>query len=166
MANGKTQSLIFTREVLPSLFHSISDQFILYLSRDGNQFLRFYWDKAGEKLAAADRESSFGLNYDIREPFKYVTVALITLPKPQVIGEAYYVGLIFRPLRRTPFLGISDTTKVITLEYAGDAEGNPQTILLEIDRKLAREQICAGPPPQINAFFDAICNLLSGKLTP
>jgi hypothetical protein len=164
MTHEKTHSMIFTREVLPSLFHSISDLFIQYLSRDGNQFLRFYWDKAGEKFEKSEQASSFGLNYDIREPFNYVTIALITLPKPQVIGEAYFVGLIFRPLRRTPFLGISDTTKVITLEYAGNTEEDLQTILWEIDRKLARERICAGPPPQINAFFEAICNLLSGKL--
>jgi len=61
---GKTHSMIFANEVLPSLFHSTPEAFLAYLQRDGNKFLQFYWHKAGEALPEDQRASSFGLNYE------------------------------------------------------------------------------------------------------
>jgi hypothetical protein len=163
LVSDKTQQMVFVSEVLPSLFHDTPEQFIRLLARDGNKFLRFYWDQAGKQFEESKRVSSFGLNYDLRKPGKNVGVVLITLPKPQVVSEAYFVALIYRPYRVTPILRISDITTVVALEYFLDKQGEPDTLLVEWTRKLMREEISKGPAPLLNEFYKAICDLITGK---
>ncbi len=84
----KTHQLEFVVHVLPSLFHNSPEQFLYYLSRDGNKFLNFYWEEAGRKIGIAQPVSSFELNYVICKPKAQTVVALITLPIPQTLSEA------------------------------------------------------------------------------
>jgi hypothetical protein len=163
MESDKTQQMVFGSEVLPSLFHDTPEQFIRLLARDGNKFLRFYWDEAGKRLKESKRISSFGLNYDLRKPGKNIGVILVTLPKPQVESEAYFIALIYRPDRVTPILRISDITNVVALEYVLDPKGETNTLLVEWTRKLTREKISEGPPPLLKEFYQAICDLIAGK---
>jgi hypothetical protein len=151
----------FVAKVLPELFHNSPDQFMILLARDGTKFLRFYWDLVGKKLAAAPQISPFGLNYDIRQPRPHEQVALITLPKPQREGEAYYTALIYRPNRVTPILRISDTTKVIALEYALDVNGNERPLLVEWTRKLQRELLNARCEAKLDDFYAAVLHEIS-----
>ncbi|MCL4559497.1 MAG: hypothetical protein M1281_02640 [Chloroflexi bacterium] len=154
---GKTQQMIFTNEVLPSLFHTSPKEFLRFLNRDGNKFLRFYWDQAGKQLEVPLEAAPLGLTYDLRQPEEHTTVALIVLPKPRREGEAYFAALIFRPLRRTPFLGISDTTKVIILEQGSQ----PGSVLLrEWTRKMAPEVLPESAEPKLDAFYRAVCEII------
>jgi len=157
----RTQTVIFETEVLPSLFHDSPEQFLYYLSRDGNKFLHFYWNIAAKDIDEKQRVPFLGLNYEIHQPGKSVTVILITLPEPRLAPEAYFIALIYRPLRRTPFLNISDTTLVITLERASGENGQPATQLVEWDRKLRYGLLGAGPGPSLKDFYRAVCNLIN-----
>ena len=162
MVSEKTQQMVFVSEVLPSLFHDTPEQFIRLLARDGAKFLRFYWDEAGKRLEESKRISSFSLNYDLRKPGKNIGVVLVTLPKPQVESEAYFIALIYRPNRVTPILRISDITKVVALEYVFDKKGEADTLLVEWTRELTREVISKGPAALLR-IFKAICDLIAGK---
>jgi hypothetical protein len=155
-----SQQLEFVRRVLPELFHATPEQFLRYLERDGTKFLRFYWEQAGKKLSAGQLSPVFGLNYEIRRPAQREGVALIRLPEPRVSGEAYFAALVYRPARVTPFLRISDTTLVITLEQVLDEQGLVGTLLVETTRRLERLELDPGPEPRLEEFFQVILKRL------
>ncbi len=152
----KTQQDVFVSRVLPSLFHSAPDEFIHYLSRDGTKFLRFYWEQAAKDEQTGARSNALGLNFDIREPFPKTTVVLITLPR-SAGARTCFVAAVYRPTRRTPFLGLSDTTKLIALEQDGDGAA---TRLVEWNRRLGSESLGVGPQPLLEEFYDAVCELI------
>ena len=152
----KTQQMIYESEVLPSLFHDSPDQFIQILKRDGNKFLQFYWAEAGKNIPKPEHTTSFGLNHETREPSRYKTVILVSLPQPKVDGEAYFVALTYRPLRVTPLLYVSDKTKVIALKKVTPEQDGPGTILVEWDRKLHQELLGPGPEARLNDFYNAV----------
>ncbi len=151
---SKTQQNIFVDEVLPALFHRTPEEFLRFIIRDGNKFLRFYWDQAGKDPKLTQQESSLGLNYDLRQPEAHTSVVLVLLPKPRVEGEAYFVALIYRPLRRTPILGISDTTKVLVLEMGAEPGA---TRLREWTHKLVPELLPWSIEPKVEKFYRAVC---------
>jgi hypothetical protein len=151
----KTLSAIFTNQVLPSLFHIEAPQFLKLLAQDGNKFLRFYWSEAAKKLPLEQRTDPFGLQYDIRQMLKHTIVILISLPHPQLPGDAFYAALIYRPYRVTPILRIADRTKLILLELQPTDQDPQATVLVEIDRKLNREVIAPGTQPKLETFFNA-----------
>jgi hypothetical protein len=156
----KTQQMVFESEVLPSLFHSTPDQVFFYLERDGLKFLNFYWRQAGEKIDSALRSQAFGLSYLIRRPTNRTTIALISFPEPCNESEAYFVALIHRPLRIIPFSFISDTTKVVALEYGGEGPDGAQAMLIEWNRRLGREKLAASQPFDLEGFYKAVKELL------
>ena len=152
----QSQQKDFANQALPDLFHHTPDQFIFLLERDGTKFLRFYWDQVGKKLAQEQLISPFGLNFEIRQPLRSWKIALITLPKPHLEGEAYFEALIFRPYRVTTFLRVSDTTKVIALEYDFDSLGNERPLVVEWDKKLHREPLRSISEPAKEEFYKAV----------
>jgi hypothetical protein len=152
----KSQQIEFIREALSSLFHHTPVQFLKFLTRDGNVFLRFYWDQVAKNLKQTTNVPPYGLNYEIRNPFRDNEVVLIILPKPQVEGEAYFAALIFRPERVTPFLGISDITKVLTLELKSGEDGYSTTELVEYSRKGFRDVIREGNEPELESFYQIV----------
>ncbi len=76
-------------------------------------------------------------------------MALISLPEPCHELEAYFVALIHRPLRILPFSFVSDTTKVVALNYAGEGSSGAKAMLVEWTRHMAREEIGAAQPGRI-----------------
>jgi hypothetical protein len=152
----RSQQVDFASQAMPELFHASPYQFMQYLGRDGTKFLRFYWDEVGKKMAEAERINPFGLNFEIRHPRSRITIALITLPKPRHEGESYFVAMIHRPYRITPFLGISDTTKVLCLESTSDSNGNERLLLVEWTRKMQREPLSTLPEADREVFYAAV----------
>ncbi len=146
--------------MLPSLFHSTPEQFIIFLARDGNKFLKFYWEQAGKHLGDGLPEGSFGLNYDIRKPNAQTTVTLLTLPGPQVPGESYFAGLIFRPFRMPTLLKPGDPTQVFTLDAPDLGDDSCWPVLAERTRRLVRREIGPGPQPYLEQFYQAVLALL------
>jgi len=160
MGQDKTQNMIFVSEVLPSLFHDSPKQFLTFLSKDGTQFLRFYWQEVGKRMGIVGQALLFGLNYDIRTPDKKTVIALVTLPAPPRVGEAYFAAGIYRPLRVTPILRVSDMTKVVVLELDITVDDRPRTLLVEWTKRLVRDVISTGPDPVLEAFYAAVLDLV------
>jgi hypothetical protein len=151
---------MFFQDVLPSVFHEAPGDFLFYLERDGNKFLRFYWDRTGQNFAESDRAEAFGLNYVIRTPQTDVTIALVIMPAPQVDGEAYYEMLIYRPRRVTPILRISDVTSVFALIKVSDDNDNLKTAIIERTRKGETLEHGEGPEPVVESFYQASLELI------
>jgi hypothetical protein len=160
LAIEKTQQLEFVSQVLPALFHNTPVQFIGFLARDGNKFLKFYWDQAGKHLGDGLPEGSFGLNYDIRKPNPQTTVVLVILPAPQVPGESYFAGLIFRPLRMPSLFRPAEPTQVITLDAPDLGDPACRPVLAEWTRRLGRHEIGPGPQPHLEEFYQAVLGML------
>lgn len=160
-AGEKTQHIEFISQALTSLFHDAPEQLLLFLSHDGNKFLRFYWDEAGKKVPESQRSPFLGMNYDIRQPHPMVTVALIRMPEPKFAHEAYFAALIHRPGRVTPFGLVRDPTKILALEVEDTAEGQrPLTRLVEWTRRMEREDIGPGVSPVLEEFYQAVLDQL------
>ena len=158
---GESLQIDYATQALPDLFHASPEEFLYLLKRDGTKFLRFYWNEVGKKLNLKQLVPPFGLNYDIRKPRPGLSVALITLPKPGIDGEAYYVALSYRPNRRTFFFGVSDTTKVIALEHWSDETGRENNHLVEYNRRLQRETLETGLDPTLEVFYQSLLNQLA-----
>jgi len=160
MEDIQTQQYVFVTEALARLFHATPKEFFKYLHRDGNVFLRYYWHRVGKELKLSTQAPPQGLNYHIRQPAPDTAIALIILPPPKVEREAYFAAMIYRPLRVTPFLGISDITKMLVLEYRLNKEGQPITALSEWSKRHQYEVIGKGPEPELEAFYAAVLEQL------
>jgi len=101
---------------------------------------------------------TLGLNYEIRSPDKFITIVIVTLPRPLVDGEAYFAAQVYRPLRRTPFLGVSDVTRMLTLEL--DREAPQGTRLREHTRRFSEVDMGSGPAPVLEDFYQAVLKYL------
>jgi len=158
---AETQQIDYATQALPDLFHTSPEEFLYLLKRDGTKFLRFYWNEVGKKLNLKQLIPPFGLNFDIRKPRPNLSVALIMLPKPVVDGEAFFVGLTYRPTRRHLFFGVSDTTKVIALEHWLDENGEERTVMAEYTRNLQRQTIKTGLEPSLEVFYNSLLEQLT-----
>jgi hypothetical protein len=153
------QSAEFSERVLPELFHASPAEFLKYLTRDGNKFLTFYWNLAGQNIPDSCKREPFGLDYELHDELGGNNlIALIRMPKPRDMGDYYYSSLIFRPSRH--LLLVSDMTKVINLEYGGEENGHPLTLVSEVTRKIQRVDLGQGPRPFKQDMVDFVIETL------
>ncbi len=156
----RSHQIVFVEDALPSVFHQTPVEFLYYLDRDGNKFLNFYWTQVSKNFSDSDRADPYGLNYVIRTPQKDVSFALVILPTPKEIGEAYFEALVYRPRRVTPILRINDMTTVFALVLASNESGGPKTRIVERTRKGQSIERGEGPPPITDEFFHKVIELL------
>lgn len=149
----RTQPIVFSEDALPSIFHQTPGQFIYFLERDGNKFLHFYWEQVGKKFAKTDRVDPYGLNHMIRRPQKDVVVAMVIMPLPRIIGEAYHEAFIFRPRRITTIIHITDITTVFILLRDSMDLDSPRTRIIERTKKGLSIDRGSGPSPSIEEFY-------------
>jgi hypothetical protein len=129
------------------------------------RFLNDLWEavRTGCTQAATDPDQRpepgpEGLEADMTQIGPYSAV-IVTLPKPQVPTEAFFVGMVLRSYVRAEDGLTVDRHPVLlyyTLEHGGLSEnGSPKTILCEwqAGTHLAYGD---GPPPGSSAFRDAI----------
>jgi len=114
------QQIQFVTQAIAALFHDSPREFLFYLERDGNDFLRFYWDKVGDDVK--EHKNFAGMGYEFRNGN-----AFIKLPQPTEIGEAYYIALLYKQNL------LFSTTRVFVLEYTKDIP-----LLVEITKRLKR----------------------------
>lgn len=149
----------FACHALPGLFHNHPEEFLKLLEKDGNLFLRFYWNEAAKRLGIQAANPPFGLNYVIKQPAKYIIIVLIALPAPVETGDSYFISLVFRPLRVMLFPFIQDRTAVFLLEKSCKDEPD-EPIISRITRKLEREETGAGSSPQRDEFSSRVIEIL------
>ena len=73
------------------------------------------------------------------------------------------MALIHRPLRIIPFSFITDTTKVIALEYAGEGPDGAQAVMVEWNRRLEREKLSHQRPLDLEGFYKAVKEILRNQ---
>jgi hypothetical protein len=160
MSEERSHQCVFFETALPVVFHQTPEDFLFYLERDGNKFLQFYWEQAGKSISPAERADAYGLNYIVRKPKNNVTIAIVLLPAPQKVGEAYYEVFIYRPLRVTPILRISDVTSVFALTKASDDGEKNKTTIIERTRKEQSIDHGMGTEPVVEDFYLAVLELI------
>lgn len=167
VSDPKAQHYIFVHRALPSVFYSDPKKFIALLTQDGRGFLHFLWDRVWERelksnRMAGNRIAAYGLDCEIRKLQDGATLALITLPPPKGMTEAYFVAAVYRPSRRTLFPKQETLARFITLEYGRNLDGSPRTVLCEWTDTHLHDNMGDGPEPTLDAFFEAVCALISG----
>jgi len=138
---NRSQHYNYTHETIPYVFHKNGDDFFKYLEKDGIKFIKFWWKHLEENLGTKIKSSAEGLAYQIRyakdKSGRPVSIALITLPKPQTVGEVFYIICLRYSDKKTFlarfFLMRLPTTRIQALQLEGtDDIGNPLTGLYEL----------------------------------
>jgi len=88
-------------------------------------------------------------------------VVIITLPKPQVISEVYFIALLCRPRENNFSSGEKVIPRFLLLEYSvSRGYGSLNTALYEWTEESVHKNIGYGCEPTLEAFYEAVCNLL------
>lgn len=149
----------FSHRALASLFHTSPEQFLKLLDRDGNLFLRFYWNEAAKKLGYKSQNPPFGLNYSIKDPTKSMKIALVNMPDPVETGDSYTIALVYRPSRVMMFGFIQDKTALFLLEKT-QTDGPDNPVISRISRRLEREEQRACPSAPKEEFYNKVIEIL------
>jgi hypothetical protein len=160
MEKARGQHYLFAHRALPSIFHAEPEKFILALAKSRGDVLNSLWGRVGQDVQGPDLVTAEGLGYEIRNPGNETTIALITLPSPRCVTEAYFVALAYRPQKKGVFSSRKAVTRYITLEYGFETSGIPRTVLCEWKGDGTHLNMGNGPAPTLQAFFEAVCNLL------
>ena len=91
----------FTHEVLPLLFHSETEKFFTYIEKDGKEFIKFWWDRAGVSLDELKRNSFEGMDFEMRKANDGRAVVLLRMPPPKNVNEVYFFALVNRPKKKS-----------------------------------------------------------------
>lgn len=124
-----------------------------YLEKEEIKFLQTSWDKLGSKLERKNILPSNGLKYEVNHLDNGVAVAIITLPEPQAITEAFFTAAVYR----APTTDQELITRYFTLEYGyNSSDNNFRTVLCEWTPDKVHKNFGTGPEPTPNAFLNAI----------
>lgn len=154
----RKQHYLFAHHTLRDLFFNTPEVAIDRLRNDkGRVFLLETWDKAGKDLGALNLVAPRGLHHEIRMYDDNTTVVLITLPTPNVLSEAYFAALIYRPQKKKQ----ENIIRFILLEYSVPfGYGNLSNVLHEWTVDGVHKNIGYGSETTLEAFYTAVCNLL------
>jgi hypothetical protein len=159
--NRKSQHYNYTHETIPLLWHNQNDDFMKYLDKDGTVFLRFWWKHLADNLGITILSDSSGLSYQLKEltdkEGKSIKVVILTLPKPENVGEVFYMVLAKFPKQRTifdVFMARIPTTRVLALQLEKtEADGKQITGLYELTVRARNVRIGSGCEPVLDTFY-------------
>ena len=153
----------FTHEVLPLLFHNETDKFFNYIHKDGKEFIKFWWDRAGVNLEESMRNSFEGMDFDFRKSNDGREVVLLRLPPPKKINEVYFMALVAKPKKRS-ILSWRNLARIFALSRSTEENGEVTTVLSEVTRTARYVRIGKGPKPTMKAFYKVVSEILDRKL--
>ncbi len=148
----------FVHQLLRSLFFGDTEETLEHFRMEGESALLALWDFVEKRLELDDPVSSEGLALEWVPLVSGMTMVLITLPAPEAITEAYYVGLVYSPL--------DSTGRFIVLEHTVDLDGRARTVLCEWSPDGTHFNLGEGPDPSPEAFTDAVEMLLAATTGP
>jgi hypothetical protein len=159
--NRKSQHYNYTHETIPLLWHGQSDDFLRYLDKDGTVFLRFWWKHLADNLGISILSDSSGLSFQVKElsdkSGNSIKLVLLSLPRPENVGEVFYMALVKFPKKRTifdVFMASLPNTRVIALQLEElDSEGNPVTGVYELTRRARNVRLGRGCEPVLDVFY-------------
>jgi hypothetical protein len=165
MKTARRHHYLFAHQILPALFYHDPAKFVDNLHRGKTKYLRFLWNSVGEQYVEAESERmpATALGCQIRKLDQETTAGLIILPLPEETTEAYFVAVVYRPVKRRLFKKQDALVRYITLEYGWNyIPDEPRTVLCEWTAKGAHGNMGDGPEPTLNAFFEAVMELIEG----
>jgi hypothetical protein len=165
----RSQHYNYTHETIPIVWHRQNADFLKYIDKDGISFLRFWWKHLENALGVQILSSSEGLGYQVKTvPDKNkeeVKIILLTLPKPETVGEVFYMILVKIPESRVFlarfFLLKLPTTRVFSLELEGQNEdGSARTGIYELTPRARNIRMKTGTEPVLDTFYKEILKVL------
>lgn len=155
MDKTKSQHYNFTHEALPMVFHGNQGHFFEYLERDGEKFLRFYWNHLTKNLGVLIQSSFEGISYQIKELDPKTKAAFIHLPPPTSVGEVYSLLLVKLPEKFQIFRVGFTKVFALQLEEFNDDQ-NPITGIYEITPRGRNVRILDGNSSDQEDFIQKI----------
>ncbi len=157
IGHSRDQHYYFVHQMLRDVFFRMPVEIITILKdKRRNDHLLRLWNMAGEYVGQSSSVAADGLCCKIRK-LDSMVVAIITLPAPEVCPEAYFVALVYRPSSSKQ----KALTRFITLEDSLNLGGHSHASnLCEWESKGSHSKVDSGCEPTLEAFFEAVCNLL------
>lgn len=118
-------------------------------SADAMPFLSGMWDIIDREIENEPRIDRSGLAVSFYELPDDIFVALITMPPPQRVLEAFFVALVAR-------LEHDNFARALSLDLAGPPGPDPLVGILEWDAEGKRTLLEPTCEPEPSAFVDAI----------
>jgi hypothetical protein len=153
----RAQHYVFAHRIIPQVFFGDPAGFMTLFARDGDRFLRFYWEKIGERVEnASDRLDGSALHGEIRSLPSDTQIALITLPTPEHVTEAYFIAAVTHP-------GLDGriAARYYTLEFGMSVFDNEPYTVLGGWVAGGHINMGDGPDPDLEAFYDTIKSKLA-----
>lgn len=151
MDKKKSQHYNFCYDVLPSLFHSQTDEFMKYLERDGLKFIEFWWNHVGAQLPNEQLVSFASTKFEIEERTPKQRIIFITLPPPQHEGEMYFLALVRNPEKRFAWVRLPSTRILGLVKISKDKYDSGTEIGDLTPRAIYVPQV-KGPLPSLGEF--------------
>jgi hypothetical protein len=155
MEGPRLHHYAFAHKIIPSTFFQYPANFIMMLSQRADEILHEIWNHIGQKVEPEDIVAPEGLACEVRRVEGSKLGALISLPPPQRVTEAYFVAPVFQP----PMEGKEAQARYITLEYNPEYEN--KSVLCEWEAEGPHVNSGAGPEPNLEDFWKAVCTEVS-----
>ena len=122
----------FVHQALPTVCFGMPDKVLTILSGTGaHEFLEELWGKTYELVSEGERLSFAGLSCSVY-PFRRGRIAIITLPRAEVVTEAHFVALVVTPgPQRFLFFRSASEVQFFTLELTEEEDGKQGNVLCE-----------------------------------
>ena len=122
----RAQHYQFAHRILPLIFFQNPAGYIANLTRFGDFYLEDFWNMIRKHLESPeDWVEVTGLHGEVRKAAGDISVALITLPEPLVVTEAYFTAQVYHPQFEGKLLA-----RFFTLEFGYSMPGEPKSFTL------------------------------------
>jgi hypothetical protein len=160
--NKQSQQCQYAYEALHTLFFHQTKEFLFYIDRDGNDFLKFWWDHTATNYPEEQRRSSAGLDFKEYKLDDGRVLFLIELPAARAEPEPYYLALVSPPVKRSLF-SWQNLPRIFALEYKVDKNGTPGTVIGEWTYRGNHILVGKGTNLSPTTFYKAVLKILSEK---
>ncbi len=161
MGAARPQHYRFAHQVLRKAFLEDPARIMDLLQVYGEQVVQVCWESAGEGQAPGDLVLPVGLGLQMRGILGGGQAALVSLPAPGRVTEAYFVAMVFQPAAP----GEAPLARYFTLEWGLSGEGTPRTMLCEW-MAAAHLNYGDGPAPAAESFLQVVCRRCGLALAP
>lgn len=171
-ASIRNHHYVFAHVALRQLFFDKPEGFVGVLSSPrAMELLRDLWAEVGKRVSEAGEGNVLpadGLAATVGS-LGPRPCALVTLPKPEGITEAYMVAAVVNASvegqgKEAKFVPIGDPPSFyVTLENGLSEDGRPRTVLCAWDAEGAHVNYGDGPPAEPAAFLGAVEKVISGR---
>jgi hypothetical protein len=120
MDKKKSQHYNFCYEVLPSLFHSQTDEFLKYFEKDDLKFIEFWWNHVGAQLPSEQLVPFTNAKYEVEDPSPKQKIIFLVFPPPHQEGELYFAALVRNPEKRFAWVRMPSTRILVLAKQSKD----------------------------------------------